>query len=335
MTPDRLPSHQDPHPAMKPHPLSEIFPMLEGEELQALADDIKANGLRDPVVLHEGMILDGRNRWAACRRLRMKQVETVQFDGADPLAFVLSKNVHRRHMTVSQRAMLAAKLVTVRQGQRTDLAELPATLPEVDQAKAAELMRVGERTVRDAKAVQERGTAAEVEAVRTGTETVTRAAKIIHDKERDIRKAAADDPDRFGDLLAKLDGGGKVEPVHRELRKREAAGTRKKDVLKDATGADVPAGLRDLFGDPWLLQTAEALEKFSRDTLKAVVAKVTRKGPAYKFLLCSDILKSLAAAKHELDTAVAHLAEGRPHAVHRACEGKGCKDCRQAGWLPS
>ena len=48
------------------HPLSEAFPLLEGEELQALADDIKANGLREKLVVYDGMILDGRNRYAAC-----------------------------------------------------------------------------------------------------------------------------------------------------------------------------------------------------------------------------------------------------------------------------
>ena len=48
------------------HPLSTLFPRLVGAEFDALVDDIAANGLRDPIVLHNGMILDGGNRAAAC-----------------------------------------------------------------------------------------------------------------------------------------------------------------------------------------------------------------------------------------------------------------------------
>jgi hypothetical protein len=48
------------------HPLANVFPLLEGEELDALVADIQASGLCEPVWLYEDQILDGRNRYCAC-----------------------------------------------------------------------------------------------------------------------------------------------------------------------------------------------------------------------------------------------------------------------------
>lgn len=102
---------------MKAHPYADRFPMLSTEELERLADDIRENGLNNPVVLDdEGRILDGRNRWAACE-LAGVTPETTLFEGDDPAAFVLSSNVSRRHLTTGQQAMSTA-LVLVDAGKR-------------------------------------------------------------------------------------------------------------------------------------------------------------------------------------------------------------------------
>jgi hypothetical protein len=53
------------------------------------------------------MLVDGRNRLEACKRAKVKP-KTVDLDGDDPVAFVLSANIHRRHMTKAQQAMAVA-----------------------------------------------------------------------------------------------------------------------------------------------------------------------------------------------------------------------------------
>ena len=89
------------------HPLCTLFPRLSGAEFDALRDDIKTNGLRSPIVLHEGMILDGGNRYRACIEAGVEPTFS-KFDGGNLVSFVLSVNLHRRHMTAGQQAAIVA-----------------------------------------------------------------------------------------------------------------------------------------------------------------------------------------------------------------------------------
>jgi len=96
------------------HRLAEIFPLIEGADFEALVSDIRANGLHEPIILFEDAILDGRNRYRACLKANVEPI-FKDFEGDDPLAFVLSLNLRRRHLNDSQRAMIAAKIANVRQ----------------------------------------------------------------------------------------------------------------------------------------------------------------------------------------------------------------------------
>jgi hypothetical protein len=106
------------------HPYAAAFPMLSDAELDALADDIRANGMRHPIVTwtdSDGVewLVDGRNRLAACDIAGVDPVfETLPAD-ADPLAIIESENEHRRHSTIGQRAMMRAKYLAG-QGARVD-----------------------------------------------------------------------------------------------------------------------------------------------------------------------------------------------------------------------
>src|SRR5258705_10815697 len=86
------------------HPLADLFPLLEGDEFEQLVADIKANGLIEDIVLYDGMILDGRNRYRACLAAGVPPT-TYNADKwiADPAAFVVSANIRRRHLTHAQK----------------------------------------------------------------------------------------------------------------------------------------------------------------------------------------------------------------------------------------
>ena len=79
------------------HPLSAAFPSMSSDELAALAEDIRTHGQREPGVLLDGQVLDGWHRYQACERAGVEFVATV-YTGTDPVAFVISRNAHRRQM---------------------------------------------------------------------------------------------------------------------------------------------------------------------------------------------------------------------------------------------
>jgi hypothetical protein len=314
---------------VKAHPLSEVFPMLEGAEFDDFVADIEANGLQEPVVLLDGMILDGRNRWAACKRLKMKQVPTIPYEGKDPAKFVISANIRRRHLSTSQRAMIAAEIA------RSQICGSNQTDAKTSaQAEQAENLKVSERSVHAADKVIEQGTAKDVEAVKSGQKTVSKAEKEIRDKEKDIRDAAKADPDRFGPFAERLDRGDKVSTVHKAFTKEKNRPTTKGETLKDARGKDVPARCRDKFASQWLRQTAEEVERIVRDGLKRVLSQVKRTGPEFKYFVAGEALTIVQGMVKDGERLAHLLLEARAYAVCPVCSGKGCKDCRTEGLVP-
>lgn len=89
------------------HPLCTLFPRLSDKELNQLADDIKANGQREPITLHDGMILDGGNRYRACLIAGVKP-QFKKFAGGNIVSYVLSANMHRRHLSPGQQAAIVS-----------------------------------------------------------------------------------------------------------------------------------------------------------------------------------------------------------------------------------
>jgi N6-adenosine-specific RNA methylase IME4 len=231
------------HAPLKFHPLANLFPMLSDSELDDLAEDIRANGQVETVKLHRGMVLDGRNRYTACGKKNLG-VRTEVFQGSDreALNWVISKNLKRRHLTESQRAMVAAKLATLRLGDNQHTAQLaPIGAPSffqdaprteapaaiVSQPEAADMMNVGRRSVQRAAVVQERGTQELQDEVEAGNLAVSTAAEIAERPAAD-QKALLDALPR--DEAGKLtpDAKKEIRKVAKEVRAEDQAEKKKK-----------------------------------------------------------------------------------------------------------
>lgn len=166
-----------PTPASPPlpiHPVCAALPDMAPAEYATLREDIRAHGLREAIWTHDGAIIDGRHRYRAC--LETGVVPTFRaWDGEGSLvAFVVSLNLHRRHLDASQRAMVAARLATLGDGQR----QVGKFAEVATQAEAAALLSVGERSVRDARVVLDRGAPGLQEAVAGGRVAVSTAAAL-------------------------------------------------------------------------------------------------------------------------------------------------------------
>lgn len=186
---------------MKFHPYSEIFPLIEGADFDALVEDIKAHGLREKIWLYEGKILDGRNRFLACQKARVRPAFR-KFTGNDAGSFVWSMNVSRRHLSTSQLAMAVARRATLEKG-----ANQHAQNCAPSQAKAAQDANISRRIVQHARKVIDEGSKALQHAVESGELSVAKAAAVVDLPKAEQLKAATqkapvepDDPLRPDDV---------------------------------------------------------------------------------------------------------------------------------------
>jgi hypothetical protein len=313
------------------HSLANLFPLLEGGDFDDLLEDMRANGQRHKITLYQGKILDGRNRYRGCKALgREPEVRDLP-DGTDALAFVLSANLRRRHLDASQRALVAARVLQLRQkpGASAPGAPAPSPAPPLPEpaaprgpfdeptrspapkappagkaaAQVAEAAGVSTRTVEQAQKVQADGIAPLADLVQAGKVSVKAAADVARLPESQQQEVVED-----------LKRG--LRPAEAIARAREQAG----DVPRDGLGREVPPALRDVFADRLLADAVRYLEQLiPRIKTAASWARYVR----------------LAEAVQALQAAAAAVAAGVPHAVHPKCGGQGCGDCRGSGHVPA
>lgn len=169
------------------HPVANIFPLLDGQGFTDLVDDIKANGLHEDIWCHkDGRIIDGRNRYRACKAAGVSP-RFRSWHGAETelVAFVVSLNLHRRHLSESQRAMVAANIANLEHGgdrSKPSIDGLPAE-------KAAEMLNVGRASVERARTVHRHGVPELADQVVSGKASVSAAAEVAtlpHEQQREV-----------------------------------------------------------------------------------------------------------------------------------------------------
>lgn len=233
------------------HAVCELFPIMPEPELDALARDIRAHGLQAPIILSNGRILDGRNRLLACLRAGVEPTFCEwNADGGSELSWIVSMNLHRRHLSAGQRALIAARLTESfaanarrRRGARTDLeGDGHEEAWGRSAAKAGELLDVSARTVEHARTLLRRGDPALIEAVRDGRMSVSAAAARAARASESVQRERGRDSVRAN---RRQDGERQASPVSFELiaafpnwdHAREIAGLRRLEMRSIAASS--------------------------------------------------------------------------------------------------
>lgn len=162
--------------ALEFHPLCLAFPALPDDEQAALQADIKANGVRDAGWLYEGMILEGRHRTLAARATG-KPMLYREYIGKDPINFVISANMRRRHLSVAERAWVLVQLEQYQHGGSRK--GLPKKL--LSRAELAALGQVSRGTMTRAAAVRDHGAPELQAAAATGKVSMADAATVARE----------------------------------------------------------------------------------------------------------------------------------------------------------
>lgn len=287
----------------KIHPVCALFPSMAPAEFKELVEDIKRNGLLEPIVTHGSWIIDGKNRLAACEEAGAAP-RFSEWDGKGSLvAFSLSKNLKRRNLTASERAVIAAESLPIFQQEAKSRQEAQGERgKEGGRGKAKPLASPDAKGSDEGKAARD---AAEVAGVSRAQ--VERADELK-------RK----DPPKFAEVKA---GKKTVGQAHRELKEEEAAQAQQAPPM-DGLGRPVTIEkLHDVF-------RSEEFGDILRD-----MGRIKRSVMA----LCGTPLGAFIhpqSIETDIGNVIRHLRASRPYTVCSYCrDAGGCKACRKQGWV--
>jgi len=333
------------------HPLANIFPLIDGQHFEELVKDIREHGLREPIVLLEGKILDGRNRYRACvaagllpeslDKLTVPQLKYFKHHvaagketppQADLLAFVVSKNLHRRQLTDDQRRMVGARMVNLKAGRPAD-DDKSSQFANISRDDAAALMKTDVAGIDRARSVIAHAVTEVVELVDEGKVSVAAAAEI-----------AQQAPERQAEIVASLprDENGKLTPeakkslapIVKELRaERQLEKKEKRDNREAELGRKLAAMPEKKYG--------VAIEDFEWDHKPWSRETGMDRHPSNHYPTAADahapeeiVARTAERFKCLADTCVLYMWTTIPHQAiaHKVLELRGFKYVSQRVW---
>jgi N6-adenosine-specific RNA methylase IME4 len=276
-----------------PHPFALLFPRMTAAEQAALTRSIRVNTMREPITMFNGQIADGIARCHSAIELglRWERLPKTEFEGgeADLLQLVIDKNLNRRHLNESQRAMVAARMATMRQGARTDLAQICA----MSQQEAADRMGVSRRLVQDAGDVLDRAVPELQEAVHTAILTVSAAKKAIELPAEQQRAMVANSLARSDPAKAFRAGvrNAEVQSRHRQIvvnARPHVLGRKRYPVL---LGDGPWQGAVSWIGSPFPRLSVEQISQFRLDDGRFIREVVANDAILYMWVLDNLLLE--------------------------------------------
>lgn len=322
------------------HQISEEYADLNGKEWTAFLAGFREHGFKSnhPIVLYCGMILDGWQRYLACRELEIDPIFIEYADiteCGDPRKFVESENDQRRHETADMRDARIAKrreevVVEHAAGESTRAIAKKHDVSHTTVRRDLENASSGTGVPPDAE-TDENSKNPE----KTGGAT-SRKKKNKENKENRLCERCA----RVGAVAAceacaeerKLKPRGRPKMKNPGRNGKPPAPPKSSDEMKDDFGNDVPKRCRAAFGDPWIQHTFDTLAIFAEDFRKHRYADgMNKRKRAFPAINAKDFIDGIGMIDATLDKIIQHIKENRPAGVCPPCDGKGCSDCSMSG----
>jgi hypothetical protein len=174
------------------HPAANIFPMIKGEAFKELVEDIRHNGINEPIAFWKGQLLDGRNRSMACLELGIDPLDhacDLDPESVDPVAYVLSANLYRRHLNETERESVGAKIAGLKHGEAGNGRKVDGPNGLSTQS-AAELLSVSENGIKRNKSARKAGCDDLIDSLDAGeipSSTAASFVKAVPDKKEQAK----------------------------------------------------------------------------------------------------------------------------------------------------
>lgn len=291
------------------HEFGQLIPKMLAKQFTELQESIASQGVRQPIILHDGKVLDGWNRYTAVNNLLDEGQEipgTIKYEiftGTDKeaLELVLALNLGRRHITEEKRVKLALDI-------RKNLEKLKPEVSEKElDRQSAESAGTSARTVQRARQVEQKAPKEVREAMEAGEITPGTALKLAKVDKKDAAKAVK---------AAKAAGGR----ASKEVVKDSTVG------VKDLKGRTVPKALKDVFED------ADTLEQV-HDALKSIMKQLGKVKDTYPACYTQAVMRNLESVSSVVKAEQAAWLCKQCDATGQA-DGKKCNVCKGRGWHP-